>query len=117
MSNSPVGGQTSEERHKLIAEQLRIFELPQESIDWICSRMVFYLENFLCAPTIHIDFQQFLGLSPDQITKIQKAFSQMGNEIWKWKDSIYRERLFLEVAFVHPEAIARVSPEDRGKLF
>ena len=37
---------TTEERRRRIAEALRMFELSAEVIDAICSRMIFYVENF-----------------------------------------------------------------------
>lgn len=113
MSNSPVNGLTSEERYRLIADHLRPFNLPQKAIDWICPRMVYYVETFLCPPAIHLDFQQFSGLPSEEIEKIQKAFSQINTEIREWKGSIYRERLFLKVAFGYPDAFLLVFPNDR----
>ena len=74
----------------------------------ICPRLIFYVENFLCPPMIHLDFQQFSGLPIAEIEKIQRAFSQMDSKIREWKGSIFRERLLLEVAIAAPDAYCRM---------
>jgi len=106
---------TTEERRRRIAEALRMFELSAEVIDAICSRMIFYVENFLCPSWIHLDFQQFSTLSVEEIEKIQRAFTQMGSEIREWKDSIFRERLLMEVAIAAPDAYCRTTQDVPGR--
>jgi hypothetical protein len=106
---------TTEERRRRIAEAMRMFELPPETIDHLCHRMNLYVEKFLCPPTIHLDFRQFSGLPLAEIEKIQRAFSQMGSEIREWKDSIFRDRLLLEVAIAAPDAFCRANGDVKGR--
>jgi hypothetical protein len=96
------------EREKLIAKHLRIFQLPEDTVRQISLRMEAYVTEHLCPVLKYVDCSEFSGFNPEQIMKIQQLVSDFHDEIVRFKDAIFFERLMLEVLLVDPYAFSRI---------
>jgi len=97
------------DREKLIAEHLRIFQLPEDAARLISSRMEAYVTQQLCPTLKYVDFSEFSDLNSEQIMKIQRLVSDFHDAVVRFKEAIFFERLMLEVLLVDPNAFSRIS--------